>query len=214
MSQQRPLACVLSYWFNPSKYGGKLHLRATEVVLISLIPACFFPLFPPQHPSSLIYSTLTRTKNRLDTSKKKKSCLLLAHMEMAQIWWWREGAAEAWCRAEGQGLVPSRLASFQPRGTSVSAAEQSMGLSPLLAHHHHHHPPEDDRCSVLSLQQGENIRHLYNWLKMRERKREKKKRWKREKQGDRLCGCVFAHEWDIEHRVCILVAFSVCYNEI
>lgn len=113
-----------------------------------------------------------------------------------------------------RSLMPGRGPRFGPQSSGVlpaqrnecSTAEQSMGLSPLLSHHHHHHPPEDDRCSVRSLQQGENIRHLYNWLKMREKKREKK-RWKREKQGDRLCGCVFAHEWDIEHRVCTLVAF-------
>lgn len=31
-----------------------------------------------------------------------------------------------------------------------------------------------------------------------------------EKQGDRLRGCVFALEWDIGHRVCVLVASFVC----
>lgn len=114
--------------------------RATEALLVSLIPACFSPLLPPQHPPLLIDSILARTNNRLDT---RKNCLLLllllAHMEVAQIWQWREGAVEACCRAEGQGLIPSRLASFQPRGTSVLLQRKSLGLVP--PYHQPLHPP-------------------------------------------------------------------------
>lgn len=52
-------------------------------------------------------------------------------MEVAQIWWWwREGAVEACCRAEVQGLIPSRLASFQPRGTSVLLQSKAWGSRP------------------------------------------------------------------------------------
>jgi len=137
-------------------------------------------------------------------------------MEVAQIWWRREGS--------GESLLPGRGPRFDPQSTGVlpaqrnecSAAEQSTGLTPPPPHPHHHHPPEDDRCSVRSLQQGESIRHLYNWLRMREKrgakdgKGEREREKEREKQGDRLCGCVFAIEWDIGHRVCVLVASSLC----
>ncbi|TNN80203.1 hypothetical protein EYF80_009528 [Liparis tanakae] len=45
-----------------------------------------------------------KNKQKIRYQRKKKSCLLLlAHMEVAQIWWRREGAVEACCRAEGQG---------------------------------------------------------------------------------------------------------------
>ena len=143
-------------------------------------------------------------------------------MEVAQIWWWREGSCGS--------LLPGRGPRFDPQSTGVlpaqrsecSAAEQSMGLA---TPHHHHHPPEDDRCSVRSLQQGESIRHLYNWLRMREKKGKRDGK-ESKKQGDRLRGCVFALEWDIGAqsvcvcvcvcvcvRVCFLVALSACENE-
>lgn len=65
--------------------------------------------------------------------------LLLAHMEVAQICWWKEGAVEACCRDQGQGLIPSWLASFQPRGAVVLQQSKAWGL--LTPRHHHHHPP-------------------------------------------------------------------------
>ena len=132
-------------------------------------------------------------------------------MEVAQIWWWREGSCGS--------LLPGRGPRFDPQSTGVlpaqrsecSAAEQSMGLA---TPHHHHHPPEDDRCSVRSLQQGESIRHLYNWLRMREKKGKRDGK-ESKKQGDRLRGCVFALEWDIGAQsvcVCVCVCESVFFS--
>ncbi len=136
-------------------------------------------------------------KNKQQIRYQQKSCLLLAHMEVAQIWWWREGAVEACCRAEGQGLIPSWLASFQPRGTSALLQSKAWGSHPPPSPH----PPEDDRCSVRSLQQGESIRHLYNWLRMREKRG--KKDGKRDRSRETDCvGVCFHFEWDIGHRLC------------
>lgn len=90
-------------------------------------------------------------------------------------------------------LLPGRGPGFDPQLTGVlpaqrnecSTAEQSVGLAPPTITTI---PPEDDRCSVRSLQQGESIRHLYNWLRMREKRGGKDgKRGRRKTDCEGVC---------------------------
>ena len=176
---------ALSYWFNSQKsdwqtsplgHWGSAGISDTGMFHPSISSPTSFPAHR-QHTRKNKQQIRYQKKKK---KKKKKSCLLLAHMEVAQIWWWREGSCGS--------LLPGRGPRFDPQSTGVlpaqrsecSAAEQSMGLA---TPHHHHHPPEDDRCSVRSLQQGESIRHLYNWLRMREKKGKRDGK-ESEKQGE------------------------------
>lgn len=177
---------------------GKHHLQATEALLVSLIPACFSPPFPPQHPSLLIDSILARTNNRLDTSKK------------AACWWptWK------WPRSGGEGrelwkpAAGPRAKVWSPVDWRPSSPEERVfccrAKRGARTPHHHHHPPEDDRCAVRSLQQGESIRHLYNWLRMREKRGEKD--GKRERETGRQIVWVCVYTW-VRHR-----AQNVCFS--
>lgn len=204
----------LSYWIDPQMSDWQTSpLGHWGCAGISDAVMLVFSIFPPQHPSLCINSIHARTNNRLDTSKKKKkkkrerSCLLLAHMEVAQICWWREGAVEACCRAEGQGLIPSWLAPFQPRGTSVLQQSKSWGSHPPPSLHPPTPLPEDDRCSVRSLQQGESIRHLYNWLRMREKKGGKDGRRGRRKTD---CEGVCLHLSETLDAECVFLSPCLC----
>ncbi len=112
-------------------------------------------------------------------------------------------------------LLPGRGPRFHPNSTGVlpaqrnecAAAEQSVGLAPptITAI-----PPRmiDALSAPYSREKALDICIIdWGWEKRVE------KGWKKgekEKQGDRLCGCVFALEWDIGHGVCVLVASSVC----
>lgn len=123
-------------------------------------------------------------------------------MEVAQIWWWGEGAVEACCRAEVQGLIPSRLASFQPSGMSVLLQSKAWGSRP--PHHHHNSLRMIDALSApYSRERALDICIIeWGW---------EKRGGKRDgEQGDRLRGCVFAFERVIGHRVCVVVASAVC----
>lgn len=104
---------------------------------------------------------------------------------------------------QSAGFIPARR-------SECSTAEQSMGARTPPANITTI-PPEDDGCSVLSLQQGESIRHPYNWLRMRKIKGGKG--WKERKREDRLRRCVFGLEWDIGLRVCVLFVLSPRYEK-
>lgn len=88
-------------------------------------------------------------------------------------------------------MVPSRLASFQPRGMSVQLRSKAWGSAPSSPTTIITIPPRmiDALSAPYSREKTLDI-----CITEDERKEKGKKRWKREKQGDRLCGCVFAHE--------------------
>lgn len=175
-------------------------------MLVSLILTCFSPLFPPQHPSLFPNAILARTNNRLDTSKKAACCW--------PTWKWPRSAGEGrelWKPAAGPRAKVWSPVDWQPSSPEerVFYGRAKRGA---CTPHHRHHPSEDDRCSVRSLQQEESIRHLYNGLRMREKRGGGGEERKGSQKENRLWGCMFALDWDIGHRqsICVLVASSVC----
>lgn len=109
---------VIMYCFSSEMGLANFTFRATLSPFLSLISACFYFISFQTSFSAHLQHT-PKNKQQIRSQQKKCCLLLLAHVDVAQIWWWREGAAEARCRADGQGLIPSRLASFQPRGTNA-----------------------------------------------------------------------------------------------
>lgn len=190
------LVACMAFGFNPQKSDWQTsHLEGCAGI-------SDINIFLPSISSVTSFSAHRQHthKNKHQIRYQKRSCLLLAHMEVAQICWCREGAVEACWRAEGQGLIPSWLASFQPRGTNVLQRSKAWHLHPT--------PPMIDALSApYSREKALDICIIdWGWEKKRG------KGWKKGGKEDRLWESVLA--LDIGHTVSLLVVKCECKNEM